>query len=148
MNIKKLREKITIGHLAPYLPYNLKGIAIEINQGIETIISLSKDNISTDIDDINYDDFNTIFHPRTDLLKPISINGGKEFVPMLELFQCDIKEEENFYLYGEIPECWKSLLAVKFDDWAFKDIKMLLKWHFWIFDQAEFGKSIIDINTL
>lgn len=59
--------KLEIKYLAPYLPYGLKGIATDENQGIEILLSLSKSEIITDIDCIVYSDWKPIFRPLSDL---------------------------------------------------------------------------------
>lgn len=65
-------EKLTIEHLAPYLPYGLKGISKEENLGIEVIKGYStygknnSINLTTNVDDIDIEMFKPILIPLSD----------------------------------------------------------------------------------
>lgn len=77
-------ETLELKHLAPYLPYGLKGIYNE------TIITLSLNGYSS-VDEIGYDislflscKIKPILRPLSDLTKEIEVNGEK-FVPLQKL---------------------------------------------------------------
>jgi hypothetical protein len=152
--------KLELKHLAPYLPYKLQ---VSINKnGWEYMISgssniaelrglygddmclLYQENEGFDLD---FESFELILRPKTDLVKEIEING-KKFVPAFVLWPVSIKEEEDFEIYGKIPDYWKNNLNLEFEnDLIYREMKYLFKWHFDVFGLIEKGLAI-DINTL
>jgi hypothetical protein len=139
--------KLELKHLAPYLPHKLQ---VSINKnGWEYMISgssniaelrglygddmclLYQENEGFDLD---FESFELILRPKTDLVKEIEING-KKFVPAFVLWPVSIKEEEDFEIYGKIPDYWKNNLNLEFEnDLSYREIKYLFKWHFDVFD--------------
>lgn len=124
-----MENKLTLEHLAPYLPYGL-GIWFNTSKGVK-IHTMSANNIN---DVLHYTtNYKPILRPLSDLTKEIEHNGEK-FVPVNEL---------------AINPDW-----IKFEDWkndamlvSYEEAKSLLKWHFDLF--ALIDKNIaVDINTL
>jgi hypothetical protein len=152
--------KLELKHLAPYLPHKLQ---VSINKnGWEYMISgnsniaelrglygddmclLYQENEGFDLD---FESFELILRPKTDLVKKIEING-KKFVPALVLWSVSIEEEEYFEVYGKIPDFWKNNLNLEFEnDLSYREMKYLFKWNFDVFGLIEKGLAI-DINTL
>jgi len=128
-------EKLELKHLAGYLPYELKGISIEENLGIETVKGFSIYGInktvclSTNIDDIDLELFNPILRPLSDLTKEIEVNGEK-FVPS-DLLNIN----QNFLNKDFVLAC------------PFFVVQKLLEWYFDIYGLIEKNLAI-DINTL
>ena len=152
---------------APYLPY---GVFVKTDydsvfkMGIVNNISFSRT-----IDVIIENDYKPILYPLSDLTKPC-LKGGK--VPIVELAKI-ISNEDNWILEDDIAikhinrydyyalhfdpnmmffsyEMWSEENCIipdkKFNQKLVFD--QLYMWHFWLGDQSEFGKSIIDINTI
>jgi len=152
--------KLELKHLAPYLPHKLQ---VSINKnGWEYMISgnsniaelrglygddmclLYQENEGFDLD---FESFELILRPKTDLVKEIEING-KKFVPAFVLWPVSIEEEEYFEVYGKIPDFWKNNLNLEFEnDLSYREMKYLFKWHFDVFGLIEKGLAI-NINTL
>ena len=151
-------EKLEIKHLAPYLPNGF--VNVLVNDGnlkyidYITSISLIDECISFDKSQDWYygegeDEINIkpIFRPLSNLTKEIEING-KIFVPAKVLWSVEAKEEEDFDVYGIIPEYWKNnmkLNPIKY--YNYRDMERLFKWHFDVFGLIEKGLAI-DIKTL
>lgn len=131
-----------------------------------------------DITDIYVDEYLfPILHPLSDLTKPC-LKGGKVPIVELakECFKAcygfDFKNDkfdvhcntsssnystifsdEKDYVFAINNRDWRFNVEFKtrnivFDLNVNKIIQQLYKWHFWLGDQSEFGKSIVDINTL
>lgn len=138
-------EKLELKYLAPYLPYKLQGISVEDNQGIETLLSLSKDEITTDIDAIVYSAWKPILRPLSDLTKEIEVNGEK-FVPEEKLEEVD-GEYSIYYDDGDIIFNDKCVLNLYEVTRCNRLILKLCEWHFDVFGLIGDGLAI-DINTL
>ena len=146
-----MKEQLTLEHLAPYLPYGLKGVSIKENLGIETVKGFSiygRDNtvcLSTNVDDIDLVLFKPILIPLSDLTKEIEVNGEK-FVPMDKIkllcndesFSVNQKAEVVMYLDGS----WERP-----NNWTYELMVLLFQWHFDIFNLIPQNLAI-DINTL
>lgn len=123
--------KLTIKHLAPYLPYGL--MSVDYFDGIELKRKIVPSNI------VGFVDGDTkakpILHPLSDLTKEIEHNGEK-FVPSdrlaINLFSKGTKE---IILKGEIN-------GIPY--WV---MQYLFEWHFDVFGLIEKGLAV-DINTL
>lgn len=77
--------------------------------------------------------FKPLLRPLSQLTETIEHNG-KRFIPMEVTHGWSAKEQEEYELYKTIPNYWKTCLKVEIQlDWCYRDIKMLLKWHFDIF---------------
>lgn len=143
----KNKETLKLKHLAPYLPYRLKGLAQnEFYSGeIETINSLCEDEIVTSADCITYGSFKPILIPLSYLTKEIEVNGEK-FVPIEKL-----KERDSDI---EFLGFYQSTFAFIIDEKAvgimaipYYIIQQLIEWHFDIFNLIEKGLAV-DINTI
>lgn len=131
-----------------------------------------------DITDIYVaEDLFPILHPISDITKPC-LEGGKVPIVELakECFKAcygfDFKNDkfdvhcntsssnystifrdEKDYVFAINNRDWRFNVEFKTRNMVFdlnvnKVIQQLYKWHFWLGDQSEFGKSIIDINTI
>lgn len=128
-------EKLTIKHLAPYLPYGLK---IEFSRNIYPK--------KTEIQELSIFDFHLwddnkfkikpILRPLSDLRNEININGNG-FIPFKKLETKVIMSE--FDLNEWIETITESM---PLSDW-----NLLFEWHFDVFGLIEKGLAI-DINTL
>lgn len=163
---------------APYLPYglhyitncgdNFKLISIDARVGVVNTRRLGQFYI---------DEIKPIFHPLSDLTRPC-LEGGKVPIVELakECFKAcygfDFKNDkfdvycntsssnystifrdEKDYVFAINNRDWRFNVEFKTRNMVFdlnvnKIIQQLYKWHFWLGDQSEFGKSIIDINTI
>lgn len=80
------------------------------------------------------DHYKLLLHPLSMLTKPIEHNGEK-FVPLMVLFSCSVKEEEEFDIYGTIPEYWKIIMKTDIaNDLEYRFMKRLFEWHFNVFN--------------
>ena len=157
--------KLTIEHLAPYLPYGLSGLAKMPPHYTDFKIKcdlfwLTQKRISIQcfdtignkwdgIDSVNYEQFKPILRPLSDLTKEIEHNGER-FVPVEEIKQFF---PAGWYLGFEIeidslgvaglrtPESWLPI-----GNWP-RLFKMLYRWHFDVEGLIEKGLAI-DINTI
>lgn len=92
-------------------------------------------------------DFKLLLRPLSDLIKPIEVNG-KTFILAQVIWSVDVKEEEEFDLYGTIPDYWKNCMKLDFKNhFPYRDMKLLFKYHFDIFGLID-KKLAIDINTI
>jgi len=139
--------KLELKHLAPYLPYRLKGICtwehlnkdfeVELYSASSNILNISSPFGGNDYVEIN--EFKPILRTLSDLIKEIQHNGEK-FVPIntikiftdlnhFEYVERFIYDEETF---GLLPY------------WV---MELLLEWNFDIFGLIPHGLAV-DINTL
>jgi len=145
--------------LAPYLPYSLKWVLSNdkyIMNGLSYGGSVFMNNGQV-FSYNKHEDFPRvlfpIFRPLSDLTKPC-LDGGK--VPIDELLKIynenygdlnviEYDLSETFILYGldsyDAYDAHEVAMPLEM-------YKQLQKWHFWLGDQNEFGKSIVDINTI
>jgi hypothetical protein len=129
--------KLELKHLAPYLPYGLKGYCTDDMQGEEVFlgIEIKKRQILLITDklpmDLEY--FKPILRPLSDLTKEIEVNGEK-FVPRKILIS-------HFDFY------YSDLNKYDLDKWEYRVVDKLLEWHFDIYGLIENGLAI-NINTL
>ena len=152
--------KLELKHLSPYLPHKLQvsinkngwEYMISGNSNIAELRGLYGDDIcllyqGNEGFDLDFESFELILRPKSDLVKEIEINC-KKFVPAWVLWYVLIEEEEDFEVYGEIPYYWKNNLNLDFEnDLTYREMKYLFKWHFDVFGLIEKGLAI-DINTL
>jgi hypothetical protein len=142
---------LELKHLSPYFPYKLK---VFFNNKIIELEELYMDtNLvglkTEDFDSmcISYDKLKLILRPLSDLTKEINIKN-KKFVPALVLWNVSAKEEEDFEIYGEIPDFWKTIMNLDFsNDLPYRDMKKLFEWHFDVFGLIEKNLAI-NINKL
>jgi hypothetical protein len=79
--------------------------------------------------------------PLSSLTKPITVegyNGGDPFVPIEHLFSGKYQIEKHKSI--------GTLTKWDIENMKFWQIQKLISWHFWIGDQSEFGKSLIEIT--
>jgi hypothetical protein len=142
--------KLELKHLAPYLPYGLKGIYSEyIDKEKTDLGSFEKEELIG----LNFkeekifltfgyvterDDFVPILRPLSDLTKEIEVNGEK-FVPVKHK---DIKTTSTLKHVAKYNFDYKELNFARWDV-----IQKLFEWHFDVFGLIEKGLAI-DINTL
>ncbi len=146
-----------IEHLAPYLLYDVK-FKYADGDTIFDLIGLSEKNGNSKGNWRVYDKHAFSHHliksklpvlllrPLSDLTKEMEQNG-KKFVPAMELWSVETREEKEFEVYGTIPEYWK--VAIKqipngMDYWI---MQRLFEWHFDVFGLIEKGLAI-DKNTI
>jgi hypothetical protein len=162
-------EKLGIKHLAPYLPYGLKGSWTETFE-IETLIGFCEDEVITNVEQFPLKDFKPILRPLSDLTKEIGCNDIK-FIPLEELAKLFYYKSRSKYetthfnrareTFNHIPPTYTVNCCVENDSNRYmyysinKDMELnnynvvqrLLEFHFDVFGLIEKGLAI-DINTL
>ena len=131
--------KLELKHIAPYLPYGLKGIEKSYKVIME-LHGVSQHGFT--LEDGDYDDlrrFKPILRPLSDLTKEIEVNGLK-IIPLNELQT--VYGYEYLYTYIHKNQGRFNHYAV-----CFGCLEYLLKWHFDVFGLVPQGLAI-DINTL
>jgi hypothetical protein len=122
-------DKITINELKGYL-----GTGLQMRYLLSDVITLSesqKDEIRT----VTLNNDNVVFclNNCKFLLYPLSsLTEYREdlgFVPMEALCSVEVQEEEDFKIYGTIPEYWKYLLSTKNRNWDNWQVEKLYSWH-------------------
>jgi hypothetical protein len=138
-------EKLTIEHLAPYLPYGLKFGSISKSNIIlqHGTISIDTNRLFGHVSMIDGDKYKPILHPLSDLTKEIEVNGER-FVPRGMLGNLLASK----LLLIEWESCLHRFdLNKNFDRLPYIFTQKLFEWHFDVFGFIE--KSLaIDINTL
>ncbi len=120
-------------------------------------VSLNGINVKTQSAELfHFEDVQFKMRPLSSLTKPITVegyNGGEPFLP-IDFFEVTDDHDTCPYEqdYGNIKLISKlkgiAEHSVDFDikflpHWV---VEYLTSWHFWIGDQSEFGKSIIEIK--
>jgi hypothetical protein len=124
----KNKETLELKHLAPYLPYGLKG-NYEVSEVVPSAkFELRKKELRTDNIDFFLSYAKPILRPLSDLTKEIEVNG-KKFIPIEEL-DMDISFTSDL------------LFLV-----TYGDVEKLLEWHFDVFELIQKGLAV-DINTI
>lgn len=142
-------ETLKLEHIAPYLPYELLIDDSLTTAGYTEKIMTTTTNIAcyVAIDNVVANNFKPILRPLSDLTKPIQHNG-EEFVPLMLLFSCSVKEEEAFEIYGTVPEYWSVIMKTDIkNDLEYRFMLRLFEWRFDVFSLIEKGLAI-DVNTL
>ena len=133
-----MKNELTIQHLAPYLPYGLKGryMVGDVLKHLSASQNIERDKIlAIDSVDFFYNFCKPILRPLSDLTKEIEHNGEK-FVPN---YNSDFKyftPYELSYFIESIPHGLN-----------YNQMQKLLEWHFDIFGLIDNGLAI-DINTI
>lgn len=163
--------KLELKHLAPYLPYSLKGYVFYTEEDFEVITLSLKDGIDNEV---SINDWLTgyvckpILSPLSDLTKEIEVNGER-FVPLVEIIKYlnfkflryEIKDNSLDVVFDNKLQTKERFWFSNFKGTSFycsnmnklmyKDIygaiNKLLEWHFDIFGLIEKGLAI-DINSL
>lgn len=152
--------KLTLEHLAPYLPYNLNIYYELLNDRNQQAWRLTPTNVNFCIENQN----KPILRPLSDLTKEIEVNGEK-FIPIVELLKIiyadKLHPEEDSY-YNEIEygltghaRAWfkyRAQLEIMIPDFnllkqPYFIVNKLFEWHFDVFNLIE-NNLAIDINTL
>ncbi len=131
--------KLELKHLAPYLPYRVKGLDEQQNQ-IEVIGVKNETYFIDSGNNYAYGDIQRlkpILRPLSDLTKEIEVNGEK-FVPIDW-----IDKNHNANNYAPCAIMLDGTIELGF----YKDFQKLFEWHFDVFGLIEKGLAI-DINTL
>jgi len=135
---------------APYYPHELKVITF-----LHNIYTVSFD-LDVDVEkcvspqDVIKFNLKPILRPLSDLIKPC-LKGGKVPIDCINEELVKINGYAKFDYLGYKDYCHRFIY---YDEThaqfalPYFIVKMMLKWHFWLGDQSEFGKSIIDINTI
>lgn len=155
-NNKTMEEKLTIKHLAPYLPYGLKAENTDSSNeegkewmGIKTIIGMHDETVMQSLNNFPYiirfhvSKIKPILRPLSDLTKEIEVNGER-FVPIIHL-----KKLFNLRMYQFMDNKIYSLNYGVFIDYTqlpYNVIQKLIEWHFNVFNLPE--NLYVDINTL
>lgn len=129
--------ELELKHLAPYLPYNLKGIS---SSGTIFLLSTFSNMKGRGIECRSIDmwmsnRFKPLLRPLSDLTRQIEHNGQK-FVPH-EKLHLSFSDVTNFLSEDLWIGQW----------WDYEKVTKLLEWHFDIYGLIESGLAI-DINTL
>ena len=127
--------KLELKHLAPYLPYKLKG-NYEVSEVVPSAkFELRNKELRTDNIDFFLNYAKPILLPLSDLTKEIEVNGDK-FIPHIKLGgRPNLKDYDIEYLSKNI------------DNMSYGLVSKLIEWHFDVFGLIEKGLAI-DINTL
>ena len=140
-------------HLAPYLPYGLKGCRVDGGRQIFELTRVGKGNIyiwspiefgDSIQDSCNLKYIKPLLRPLSDLTKPITVEGyndGKEFVPMDELYKLSDYTE---YLDRIQEDAYEMNIPVR---WPYAVVELLFQWHFDVFGLID-DELAVDINTI
>jgi len=146
-----MENKLTLEHLAPYLPYGLKCDIFFAQQNMGSCVWRVRKLDSYYLDKLknNLEFIQPILRPLSDLTKEIEVDGEK-FVPMEKLKKefnktLDIYSLLSDEIYIDIDTENYSQTINLLD--GYKIVQQLLKWHFDINNLIEKGLAI-DINTL
>jgi len=162
--------KLGMKHLAPYLPYVLKGkfiLDIDLVSGLNNEYDLVEPQNGNAVE---LKDFAPILRPLSDLNKEISFNG-KKIIPFIEMAKIECGDTDDAEISYEIEEDDYTLFLEYLPSWFslnyYKNSKKLARWddgegiepcsnetlmklyeyHFDMFGLIEKGLAI-DINTL
>lgn len=128
-------EKLKLKHLAPYLPYKLKG-NYEVSEVVPSAkFELRNKELRTDNVDFFLNYAKPILRPLSDLTKEIEVNGEK-FVPIEYFLGDDGDNILNAFNHNKNSDVIEYVLVLK-----------LLEWHFDIYGLIEKGLAI-NKNTL
>src|SRR6202012_5180060 len=101
-----MKPELIANELIPYLAYGVKVMASrnEVYEliGIKGEICFLKGlTYPVDISDVK-----PILRPMKDVFKPFKEDGSSPFIPAKVLWSVDSDEENEFALYGTIPQYW------------------------------------------
>lgn len=149
-------EKLTIKHLAPYLPYGLNINNNEVNLSMVIDVRDYEPPIKlVGIDSVVGSTYlKPILRPLSDLTKEIEINGIP-IIPFDEIYIGVESYNVNILRYSMYVEYWMMgerfvdhIYKIKdFDNCPYRIMEKLFEWHFDIYGLIEKGLAI-DINTL
>jgi hypothetical protein len=139
--------KLELKHLAPYLPYGLRGFYMDADydKQIEVEGLYNYDDIyNSEHGDMSFDYFKPILRQLSDLTKEIEVNGEK-FVPIIKLAFTKSLSMYQFIDGAFYCNNYGKFLEIK--EMPYIVIEKLFEWHFDVFGLIEKGLAI-DINTL
>lgn len=150
-------DKLTLEHLAPYLPYGIKMI-FEGKGGrsitLTGITDQGKYGITITGGEgsmwLNGGGFKPILRPLSDLTKPLKDKNGNTFILAKVLWSVSEHQEDTFDDFGIIPEYWEmSIKSLKSDyrNMDYGDIEKMIFYHFDVFGLLDSGLAI-NINDL
>lgn len=141
-----MKPQLTANELIPFLAYNLKVMA---GKDTYTLLGI-KDEICF-LSDLTYpvdiSDIKPILRPMGDVLKPYKDDAGSPFIPAKLLWSVDASEEDEFDVYGKVPQYWADSLAVGINYQDYRTVKHLLEMHFDVDGLIKEGLAV-DFNTL
>lgn len=142
-----MKTEITAYDIIPYLGERLKVMdsrnEIYELEGIKGDICFLKGlTYPCDISDIK-----PILRPMGDVIKPYKDDAGAMFIPAKDIWSIDADEEEQFDLYGKVPQYWKDCMTVGVRSLEYRDVLKLVELHFDVFGLINDGTAI-DYNTI
>ena len=137
-------DKLTINELKGYLGTGLKIMENDDDGIFEMLGIYDFEEICTDGGDIPFTNFKPLLYPLSSLTEYREDLG---FVPMEALCSVEVQEEEDFKLYGTIPEYWKYLLSTKIRNWDNWQVEKLYSWHIDVHNLIDRNLAI-NIKTL
>jgi len=149
-------DKLTLEHLAPYLPYGLKAEMLDyecdyVGKKYDEIVGFHQwdknclywSALTVGGSKPNIERIKPILRPLSDLTKEIEHNGER-FVPkdvLIDRYDLKFDEDDDFFLdyycIGETDSPWTG----------YHIIQLLIQWHFDVFGLIEKGLAI-DINSI
>jgi len=138
-------ENLELKHLAPYLPYGLKGKFNVQDVDLNAPWEFRTKELRTDSVDFFLKYCKPTLRPLSDLTKEIEVNGEK-FVPDLRIGTdkwCNTMFFEDDFLKG----ITRRETSYNIKQCSFNVIQNLFEWHFDVFELIPAGLAI-DINTL
>lgn len=129
-------NKLTIEHIAPYLPYDLEVMAGS-RRGFYLVPQLNTSKHEREVTvsalmGISQDYYKPILRPLSQLTEVIDHNGGK-FVMADFLWSVDESERADYFDYGKVPEYWANCIQQVKENYKrcdYLEICTLAKYHF------------------
>lgn len=132
--------KLTIEHLAPYLPYGLK--IYEPVQELELVMDLSTTYNTKNIG-LPFLFFGGSYRVEYGLpiLRPLGDLTFEQKDILNNKYDIQVLNEEKAFMFRDIDGNTNPL------EWDYKDVQKLFEWHFDVFGLIDQGLAI-DINTI
>lgn len=128
--MEKKDEKLAQGQVAPYLGHKLRFGApgfpyLEFELvGINEKCLVSDEGRVYALDSV----FKPLLHPIDRIVKPIT-HKGKNFIPAKILFPVSAEEEDNYAVFGEMPQYWTEALKTPYKYHDYWMIEKMAEWH-------------------
>jgi hypothetical protein len=140
-------NKLTIEHLAPYLPYGV--YVYHEDQESKTDLVIGVYNNTIDFETWSpvrpyLDEYKLVLRPLSDLTREIE-HDGEKFVPIEYLKEHAVCDAERDYLDYAEKNITRNPEKTKFG--PYRVIQKFFEWHFDVFGLIDKGLAI-DINTL
>ncbi len=134
-------DKLTLEHLAIYLPYGVK-MQVMREDGNNDIITLNASKVILVLDEYYCSTEKLILRPLSDLTKEIEHNGER-FVPKNQIDQyTQVGGDGKLYLLVDGAHWSCNPLS-----WDYSTVLKLVSWHFDVLGLIDKGLAI-DLNTL